>query len=203
MKKIVFQDEREFNVWFDEVKAYNKQHAYYNSETVGMERPKEYPVMAIYRISSYTVDAHCSPATEYDYILVYPSDFTEKSLDELVPDGIITPYNFDNITGMIISSEDDAVLQENINQVKFENIMRDAEYIGIENFRKAKMAGQNPTKWRIKIDGSVSEHNIKYAVSRYRDAGWKQVSYSYSDKCPGSREPMGQWVITINVKAGK
>lgn len=82
---------------------------------------------------------------------------------------------------------------------RFEKAMMDAEYEGIENFRKAKEAGQNPKRWRIKVDSSFFESDIRYAVNRYRDAGWKQVNYNYVDKCPGSREPIGEWVITINV----
>ena len=201
MKKIVFQNEKEFNAWRNEVIAYNNQHGY--SHNFIIEAPKEYPAMAVYTIDFYTVDAHFAPASEYSIIMVYPSDFKAKTLDDLLPKYMVKPEEFDNLAGMILTPKRSDELDENIRHVKFEEAMRDAEYVGIENFRKAKMAGQNPTKWRIKIDGNFDESDVKYAVNRYRDAGWKQVSYSYSDKCPGSREPMGQWIITINVKAGK
>lgn len=81
----------------------------------------------------------------------------------------------------------------------FEKAMMDAEYEGIENFRKAKETGMNPKKWRIRVDGSFSESDIQYAVKCYRESGWSRVNYNYVDKCPGSREPIGEWVITINV----
>ena len=201
MNKIVFKDEKEFSTWFKKVMAYNKQHAY--PHDFKYESPKEYPVMVIYQIHSYVVDAHVAPASEYNYILVYPSDFKAKTLDDLLPDYMVKPEEFNNLAGMILTPKRSDELDERIRHVKFEEAMRDAEYVGIENFRKAKMAGQNPKKWRIKIDGHFDESDVKYAVNRYHDAGWKQVSYNYSDKCPGSREPMGQWVITINVTAGK
>ena len=72
-----------------------------------------------------------------------------------------------------------------------------AEYIGIENFRKAKELGQNPKKWKIKVDINYPEHYIAEACEKYRESGWKQVTYNAHDI--GIREPMGEWIITIKV----
>ena len=204
MKKIIFQNEKEFNTWRNEVIANNNQHGYpgYPNDFI-IEAPKEYPAMAVYTIDFYTVDTHFAPASEYSIIMVYPSDFKAKTLDDLLPDYMVKPEEFDNLAGMILTPKQSNELDESIRYVKFEEAMREAEYEGIENFRKAKMDGQNPKKWRIRVDGNFPESYIRYVVNKYRNAGWKQVSYSYNNKCLGSREPMGEWIITINVKAGK
>lgn len=203
MKKIIFQNEKEFNHWRDEVFAYNRLHGY-PPVPVYLENPKEYPVMAIYRLSSYVVDAHFAPATEYDVMLVYPSDFNPKGVDELLPTNTVKPEEFDNLAGMILCPKQSEELDENIRLTKFEEAMRDAEYKGIENFRKSKMNGQKPTKWRIKVDGHFPESDIQYAVSRYRDAGWKQVQYNFVERSADVHgHSDGYWIITINVKAGK
>lgn len=82
----------------------------------------------------------------------------------------------------------------------YANFVRDmshAEYVGIENFRKAKALGQNPKKWKIKVDIKYPEHYISEACEKYRESGWKQVTYNAHDI--GIREPMGEWIITIKV----
>lgn len=203
MKKIVFQNEKEFTHWRDEVLAYNQLHGY-SSVQFYLENPKEYPVMAIYRFRSYVVDAHCAPATEYDVTLVYPSDFNPKCVDELLLPPYIKPEEFDNLAGMILCPKQSEELDEAIHFTKFEKAMRDAEYNGIENFRKSMMNGQRPTRWRIKIDGHFPESDIQYAVSRYRDAGWKQVQYNFVERSADVHSHSnGYWIITINVKVGE
>ena len=74
-----------------------------------------------------------------------------------------------------------------------------AEYVGIENYRKAKEQGQNPKKWKIKVDISYPEHYIAEACEKYREAGWKNVTYNRNDDL-SMREPTGNWIITIKVE---
>lgn len=91
--------------------------------------------------------------------------------------------------------------QREMEERRYACFMRDmshAEYVGIENYRKAKEQGQNPKKWKIKVDLSYPEHYISEACERYREAGWKQVNYNAHDI--GIREPQGEWIITINIE---
>ena len=76
--------------------------------------------------------------------------------------------------------------------------MSHAEYVGIENYRKAKEQGQNPKKWKIMVDLSYPEKFIALACEKYRESGWKRVTYNAHDI--GIREPQGEWIITINIR---
>lgn len=83
--------------------------------------------------------------------------------------------------------------------INFENELTIAENLAYEEFRLSKLAGNNPKRVKIKIDGGWSSSRIAKAVEDYKKEGWANANYNYIDECPGSREPMGYWQITLKL----
>lgn len=74
MKKTFICNESDFNLWKSTIeKRYFKNFGLIHFE---VERPKEYPVIAVSTEYEVQVDAHCMPNTLCKAILVYPSDFS-------------------------------------------------------------------------------------------------------------------------------
>lgn len=86
---------------------------------------------------------------------------------------------------------------EQLRQEQFNNELSRAETSALENYIKLRTAGNPINHIRIKLDGEYPVNMVKAAVLEYIQAGWKTVSFNRVDRCPGSREPMVEWVITI------
>lgn len=84
-----------------------------------------------------------------------------------------------------------------IKMAQFCHELSKAETTALENYTKLRSTGSSVNHIRIKLDGDFPESMIKAAVDDYIRAGWENVHFNQVNLCPGSREPMMQWVITI------
>jgi len=90
-----------------------------------------------------------------------------------------------------------------IRMEQFRHELSKAETNALENYTKLRATGSSVNHIRIKLDGNFPESMIKAAVADYILAGWKKVHFNQVNLCPGSREPMMQWVITIKTDEHK
>lgn len=86
---------------------------------------------------------------------------------------------------------------------QFRHELSNAETKALKNYTELRTMGNSVNHIRIRLDGDLPESMIKAAVDDYLRAGWKKVHFNQVNLCPGSREPMMQWVITIKTDEHK